>query len=307
MQKSESINILNYMLKYYQTDFEQMNVLDMKQRILSNIESERINAKAIFDELLIRYKQSKNEKLYHDFLISSMEYYRGDTVQNNFDILENIYLMNDNQLMLAELDLNRGFDFFWQGKIDKAKDKFKSSMKVFERIRIHEISYALNNYANCLMMEGDFESAISSIRRALMFNESEYTEKTLKTHLMVCYAIINNDNYYRLFSELEQYIIENKNSRLDISLYLKITYALGFVQEIAGNEKNNKSLFKNSDDYTSESLNIANNYDSNTLPYLWFKDWRNDVEQDIKQRIDEKYQDFYDYRFEPWLLTITHD
>ncbi|MBO5494504.1 MAG: tetratricopeptide repeat protein [Eubacterium sp.] len=307
MKKTESINILNHMLNVFHTDFEQMNILDMKQRILSNIESERVNAKIIFDQLLDRYKKQKHGKAYFDFLISSMEYYRDNTVQTNFDILEKIYLKNNNQLMLAELDVNRGFDFFWQGSIENAKEKFKSSIEVFERLRIHEMSYALNNYANCLMMEGDFEGAITCIRRALMFNESDYTEKTLKTHLMVCYAIINNPNYIRLFGELEQYIIENKQNRLDISLYLKITYALGFVQEIAGNENNNNALFKNSNDYTSESIQIANIYDPTTLPYLWFKDWRNDVEKDIRKRIDERYQDFYNYRFEPWLLTITHD
>lgn len=306
IEKAKAIMILDDMLIRFRTNYEQMMMLDMKQRILSNIEGKRINAKKIFDDLSIKLSNPNNHAEYYDFLLSSMEYYRGKVVQDNFDILENIYTRNENQLMLAELDVNRGFDFFWQGEITKAKNCFKSSIEVFERIRIHEISYALNNYANCLMMEGDFEGAISCIRRALMFNKSDYTEKTLKTHLMVCYALTNNTNYIRLFAELEKFIINNKHSKLDISLYLKITYALGFVQEFS-NDFSNPVLNGNNKDYVSEALKIADSYDSETLPYVWFKDWRKDIEQDIKHRISDDYQDFYNYRFEPWLLTITHD
>lgn len=216
MKKTEAVAILNFMLEcsdYYDFRFE---ILDIKQRILSNIETERKNAKIIFDYLQREFDASPLTA-YNDFLISSMEYYRGEKVQNNFKILEDKFKREDNQLMLSELYVNKGFDLFWQGKISKAKSYFKKSIKYFEILRIHELSYALNNFANCQMMESDFEGAISSLKRALMFNCSKYTEIVIKTHLMVCYAIVGNPNCKNIYKDLEMFIQENEDNKLDIS------------------------------------------------------------------------------------------
>lgn len=56
------------------------------------------------------------------------------------------------------------------------------------------------------------------------------------------------------------------------------------------------------------AINIANEYDQNTLPYLWFKDWKQEIEDDIEHSlIGDDYSSFKNIRFDPWLLTITHD
>lgn len=305
LKKQAAINLLDSMLLENRFRSKQYEILDFKQRILSNIEQERKNAKKIFDNLLHNYEENKLED-YPDFLISSMEYYRGQIVQEKFNILEEFYRTENNQIMLAELSVNRGFDLFWQGKISEAKDQFKNSMATFERLRIHELSYVLNNYANCLMMEGLFEDAIDELRRGLMFNESPYTEIVLKTHLMICYAIMDNQDYIKIFHELELYIQNNLTLKLDISIYLKVTYALGFVQELCGND-NQPTLFKIQKNYCQKAVALAKAYDPQTLPYIWFKDWDKNVEKDIIKRVDPKYVNFYNFRFEPWLVTITHD
>lgn len=305
LQKQAAINLLDSMLQENRFCNKRYEILDFKQRILSNIEQERKNAKKIFDNLLQNYSENELDD-YPDFLISTMEYYRGQIVQEKFNILEEIYKTENNQIMLAELSVNRGFDLFWQGKISEAKDQFKNSMATFERLRIHELSYVLNNYANCLMMEGLFEDAIDELRRGLMFNESPYTEIVLKTHLMICYAIMANPDYIKIFHELELYLQNNLTQKLDISIYLKVTYALGFVQELCGND-NQPDLFMTEKDYCQKAVTLAKAYDPQTLPYIWFKDWDNNVEKDIIKRVDSKYDDFYIFRFEPWLVTITHD
>lgn len=305
MHKVEAVEILDYMLNCSEYNNFRFEILDLKQRILSNIETERKNAKDIFDYLQTEFDKSPLTA-YNDFLLSSMEYYRGEKVQQNFNVLQKKLLNEDNQLMLAELSVNRGFDLFWQGKISKAKNEFKKSIKSFEFLRIHELSYALNNFANCQMIENDFDGAILSLKRAIMFNSSKYTEIVLKTHLMVCYAITQNPNYINLYNELEAFIKENEYKKLDISVYLKVLYSLGFVQELCAYDKKTEISFDVN--YCENALKIANAYDSSTLPYLWFKNWKDEIEADIEKRINkEKYPFFYDYRFEPWLLTITHD
>lgn len=300
MRKENAISVLDYMLAEQRFKKYRNSILDIKQRILSNIKSARKDAKKIFDCLETGFINKKHN--YKNFLLSSMEYYRGERVQQNFKILEDEYKKTNNQLMLAELLVNQGFDLFWQGKIDDAKKKFKESISNLELLRIHEISYSLNNYANCQMMEGDFEGAILSLRRAQMFNESKYTEIVLKTHLMVCYAITDNKTFYKLFNELKCFLNENNN--LDISVYLKVYYALGFVQDFTGD----KSLFSDDTNYLKMAISLADIYEYEVLPYIWFKDWKAEVEKDISKRLDkDKYFFFKTYRFEPWLLTITHD
>lgn len=302
MKKPYAIDLLSDMEKTKKFDSHLYEILDTKQRILSNIYTKRKDGKIIFDYLQSQY--DTNKTTYNDFLLSSMEYYRGKKVQDNFGILEKVYIKNKNRLMLAELFVNKGFDLFWQGNIESAKTSFKNSIAIFESLRIQELSYALNNLANCLMMEGDFLGAISSLCRAQMFNKSKYTEIVLKTHLMVCYAIIDDDDFQSLYQYLSNYLKENKNEQLDVSIYLKVTYALGFVQEVQG-----LSDYKFDEyDYVHQAIALADSYDTETLPYIWFKDWKEEIDEDIKRRLNaDQYPEFFNLRFEPWLLTITHD
>lgn len=304
MQKIAAVEKLDEMLKNDAYQKNKYIILDMKQRILSNIKERRKEAKKIFDVLLNDYESGI--VFYDDFLISSMEYYRGEIVQRCFSNLEKKYAKDKNTIMLTELQVNRGFDLFWQGNISEAEIIFKNCIPNFESARTHELSYVLNNYANCLMMKGDIENAILTLRRAILFNRSQYAEITVKTNLMVCYALNRDDKLLAIFQELEKYIIENEDSNLDISILLKLTYALGIVQEL--DLKETGLLYLNCKSYCQKAILMSNSYDKKTLPYIWFKDWMEEVEQDILCRVDnDKYSYFYTYRFEPWLLTITHD
>lgn len=302
MNKGKAVDLIDFMLKSNEYTKHTYELLDLKQRILSNIKEKRAEAKCIFDKLLSYYSNKKI--VYDNFLISSMEYYRGEIVQNNFKILEKQYRKNNDFLMLGELLTNKGFDLFWQGKIQEASNIFSESITILETLRIHETSYILNNYANCLMMTGNYKQAINNLNSALLFNESNYAKITIKTNLMVCYAITEDMSYDRLFQELVQYLKENEGKDVDISISLKVKYALGFVQEYL----NLNNGISNSRNFQEEAKNEADMYDSKTLPYLWFKNWKNTVEVDISKRLDENvFSEFYRLRFEPWLLTITHD
>lgn len=298
MKKNEAIELLEKLLANNQYGNKYYSLLDIKQRILSNIKGKRTEAKTIFDELNNKYLTKKSN--YNDFLISAMEYYRGETVQNSFKILDAKFRKDNEQVMLGELLTNKGFDLFWQGKIQEARKSFSEAIDLLERLKIHETSYVLNNYANCLMMLGDYENAIESLNSALLFNESDYAEITIKTNLMVCYAICKDDDYKKYFKELEKYLQENKNKNIDISISLKVKYALGFAQR--------QLNIKCENDYCGEAIIEALAEDGNTIPYLWFKNWREDIETDILSRLNfDTYKNFYELRFEPWLLTITHD
>lgn len=304
MKKCKAIDQIDSAIRSSYFNNERYELLDMKQRILSNIKGERRKAKIIYDDLYRAFKHGETN--YNNFLISSMEYYRGEIVQNSFDLLIKEYEQTKNQVMLAETLTNKGFDLFWQGKSDDAIKEFNDSINLLETLRIHEISYPLNNLANCYMIKGDYKNAINSLKKALYFNESEYADITLKNNLMVCYAIIDDPFYEKYFFELEEYLEQNKNTEIDISIILKLKYSLGLVQDFFSDQ--NESLKNKCDNYTAVAINIANEYDQNTLPYLWFKDWKQEIEEDIEHRlIGDEYISFKNFRFDPWLLTITHD
>lgn len=303
MQKKEAVALLDNMLSNPKFAKNKFYILDIKQRILSNIRDQRNCAKKIFDDLMQDFEKG-NENIPCEFLISAMEYYRGEKVQKCFDYLENYYKSTDNQMMLAELEVNRGFDLFWQGKIEEAKKCFAKSLPVLKATKPHELSYALNNYANCLMMKGEFEAAVQVLQKAIIFNESLYASIVLKTHLMICYVILEQPKFKELYYEIKQYIISQEKESLDISIYLKVYYNLGVVQEIEKIEENSTEEIN----FIQKAIQTANQYPNDTLPYIWFQNWKEDVETDIKHRINiEKYYPFFSYRFEPWLLTITHD
>lgn len=304
MKKSAAINQIDLAMHSNKFNNKKYELLDMKQRILSNIEGKRREAKIIYDDL---YRDFNNgETNYNNFLISSMEYYRGEIVQNSFNLLIKECKQTKNQVMLAETLTNKGFDLFWQGKFDDAIKEFNDSINLLETLRIHEISYTLNNLANCFMIKGEYDEAINCLEKALFYNESKYVDIIVKNNLMVCYAIVNNSCYEKYFYELEEYLEQNKNTEIDISIILKVKYSLGLVQDFFYDQ--NESLKNKCDNYTAVAINIANEYDQNTLPYLWFKDWKQEIEEDIEHRlIGDEYISFKNFRFDPWLLTITHD
>lgn len=305
MKKTDSVNLIDCMLHDNRFDASTYYLIDMKQRILSNLSKERSVAKKLFDKILAAYKEGNTT--YDDFLISAMEYYRGDVVQECFSILEKKYIKQDNQLMLQELYVNKGFDLFWQGKIDDAKKVFELSAKKLEKLRTHEAAYALNNYANCLMMEGDVSRAIATLLKGLSLNQSYYAEITLKTNLMICYSMSkdksNEQMIKKLFTELETMISNTPSNEIDLSILLKVQYAIGLVQET-----NFELNLSPSINYKQVAIGMVHNYINYSLPYLWFKNLNSSIEEDIAERVNSiKYKFFYKNRFEPWLLTLTHD
>ncbi len=297
MKKKKAVELLSNIYNYVNPNSDEAYlILDLKHRILANIKYGRKKSKNIYDYL--RKKIKNNSSLYDAIRLTSMEYYRGELVQNDLDDLIKKYHMTSTVLE-GECYTNKGFDLFWQGKINEAITSFKNSLIILENVRIHEISYVLNNLANCHMMQGDFESAIADLHRASAFNQSQYVDIVIKTNLMVCYAIKNNSLYKKLFKEL--LTIYALDEPLDISILLKVTYALEFVYEINGF---GFEFIKN----LTSSIAIANDYEKDVLPYLWLKNWNDDVENDIRKRLNNQNCDmFFSYRFDPWLVTITHD
>lgn len=299
LNNTEAMDNINKLMKLCsQEDVRYVRTCIMKQRILTNMEGNRHQAQIAFEDAkdLIpdKFKSSLD---YADFLQSSIEYYRGKQAQDDLNVSEEIILLHDDQPRLGCLYLNKGFDLFWQGHIDEALDLFKKSKNLIKNTMIHEISYPLNNMASCYLLDDKIEEAISCLYSALLWNRSLYAEIVLKTQLMVCLALKKDNQFESLATELSEFIIKGKN--LDISMQIKVNYNIGFAYSCM-----NKTI--DATYYYNRAYTITKQYDRNTLPLLWIKDFDPQIEKDIQRRISPQYYLFIQNRFEPWLLSLDH-
>ncbi len=290
----------NKLLSHCENDYQKLTVLNLKQRILSNVKDKRHEAKKIFDEIKENASPViQNTAVYGQFLMGTIEFYRGNVAEKDLKKAEKIALNTNSQYLLATLCTNKGFHEFWQGNIGLAKQNFKESQNRLTSIRMHETAYPLNNLSVCYMMEGKIEEAIKCLQMGLLLNRSKYVEITLKTLLMSCYAIQKNDSCFSLMEELIDLL--NDTQITDISIHIKIIYSVGFLYKCYGD-------IGQYDKYREKAINISSKYPSNALPFIWFENYNADIENYICKNVDaEKYSFFHDFRFEPWLVTLNHD
>lgn len=298
MQLDKSLEYLDEALKYCVNSTEkQFRILNSKQQIMVDIATKRNQSKDLFDYLKNNYS-ANSTTLYGKMLKSSIDFYRGEIAQQDLNLAEQIAIQQNNQLELGYIYTNRGFDFFWQLEIDKAIDCFEEAIKKLRVLKIHEIAYALNNLANCYMILGNYSEALSALQNAVLWNESYYVDLTIKNNLMVCYALMEQTQpCMQIIFDLEKKINTVPD---DISLPLKISYNLGVAYEHMGNP--DKAVF-----YKNRAFSIADQSKDMFLPYTWMKDYDINIEKDILKRVKPGQENFLKNRFEPFLVTISHD
>ncbi len=301
LNKEVAVTIIdNELLDYCLNESQWLIAQNLKQRILSNIENKRGEAREIFDDIKKNISAyTKKSALYGKFLMGTIEFYRGVIAEEDLKKAEDIAVKTDNQYLLAILYTNKGFHEFWRGNIELAKKNFQESQNKLSLLRIHEISYPLNNLGVCYMMEGEIDNAINCFQLGLLWNQSKYVEITLKTLLMTCYAIKENDSCFLLMEELQRLLYNSFIT--DISIHLKVTFSIGFVHKRYGD-------IGQYDEYKEKAFKIALKYPSTTLPFIWFENYDVNIEKYISTHIEkEKYRFFHSARFEPWLVTLNHD
>lgn len=300
-EKEKVIDVIDHkLLPTCENDEIRLHVLNLKQRILSTMKDKRDEAKQIFDALkkdTPLYVQDKS--IYGKFLLGSIEFYRGDIANKDLSRAEEIAKATDNQYLLAIFYVNNGFHEFWQGNIACAKENFQIAQDRLSSIRIHEISYPLNNLGVCYLMEGKVDDAINCFQMGLIWNKSKYVEITLKTWLMVCYALTENDNCFVRIEELKGFL--NDSNITDISIHIKVNSLIGFAYKCFGD-------MEQYDEYRKKALHAIKAHSKENLPYIWLENYDKDIENYITAHVNkQQYPFFYEKRFEPWLVTLIHD
>lgn len=190
LRKENALELAQKAAEYSHNNLEHIRALNMQQQILVDMTNGKEKAKSIFDNIVEQFNKADNytQKIILPTLKSAIDFYHGEEAFAYLNLAKEKALDNNDQLEEAFIMTNEGFEYFRQGSVDMAKSCFKESIKKLTNLRIHEISYPLNNLANCYMSKERFEEAISALHKASLWNTSGYASISINTLLMVCYA-----------------------------------------------------------------------------------------------------------------------
>lgn len=285
------------------SDLERISMLSLEERIFANSANERKRAFDAFKKIKKNFAKNMNgESIYGSCLKTSIEFYRGKRAQDDLKISKEIARKYGNQYELGAIYTNEGFDLFWQGEIDNALSKFKQARDTLLLVAEYEVSYPLNNLANCYILKGDYDNAVHYLKVALYWNKSSYVKVTLNILLAYCLAIseqdfdLKNNKYFN-------YILENLKSPCfsDISIQIKCNYLISCIYEI-----HNQPILAQK--YKMRAFQLASNHNPEYLPYIWMQNYNKNITADIKKRVPrDRFPNFYIYPFDPWLVTLSHD
>lgn len=151
LKKSYALDLAKTAEKMSADKVEKIRSLNMQQQILVDMSDAKENAVEIFNSII---KMNENcgeqvEKAALPTLKCAIDFFHGKDAFVYLDLAEEQAIKYEDQFEEALILTNKGFEHFRQGKPDEAKKCFNKSKEMLTNLRIHEISYPLNNLANC--------------------------------------------------------------------------------------------------------------------------------------------------------------
>lgn len=281
---------------------EQIKALNMQQQILVDTSDGKEAAARIFNRL-IEMSDNSDEQVEIAILPTlkcAIDFFHGKDALGYLDHAEKKAIILKDQFEEALILTNKGFEYFRQGNPTDAKNCFNRSIELLTNLRIHEISYPLNNLANYYMSKDMFQNAITIITKANMWNTSAYVSISLKTLLMVCYAHTSErERSIKLASELIDFIKRYKitDNTMLRKIYLNIAIVYKHLNEP-------ESVIN---EYAEKAYKLSANTSS------WYRAY------DIARKILTTNADPLSHclpgeewywtngKYEPWLVTFSHD
>lgn len=301
LRKEHALQLAKAAVKHSKNEEERIVALNMQQQILVDTTGGKLEAKTIFDDLVARFDESDTytQKLILPTLKTAIDFYHDKKAFSYLSQALQTALENDNQLEEAFILTNKGFEYFRQGNASEAESCFIDSAKKLFNIRIHEISFPLNNLANCYMSRNMFEEAITILLRASLWNTSGYAFVTIQTLLMVCYAHIDkHEKSLQIANELNSYI--TLFGITDTTMLRKIYLNMAMVYQHLKEDELSINYALKAYPISKQTSSWYRAY--NIVKHL-FKDDKNPL---LYCKNGEEWY-WSNGCFEPWLITFSHD
>lgn len=303
LKKESALELAQKAVEHSNNNEEHIMALNMQQQILVDMANGKERAKNIFDDIAEQFKESDNEtqKIILPTLKSAIDFYHGEEALAYLNQAKKKALKDNNQLEEAFILNNEGFEYFRQGKVEMAKCCFNKSINKLTNLRIHEISYPLNNLANCYMSRDCFAEAITILLRASLWNTSGYASISIKTLLMVCYAHIGeHKKSLKIADDLISCV--DLFGITDTTMLRKIYLNIALVYKHLNEEQNLITMY------------ALKAYPLSVQTSSWYRAFRiahqnltenNDNPMSFCRRGEEWY--WTNGHYEPWLITFSHD
>lgn len=298
LKKKQAIQEAKHAVQCAQSNEERILALNMQQQILVDITGGRPKAKQIFLSLMKHLEKTPEDgPLILPVLKSAVDFYHSTKALKYLDKAK--AMAKDNHLELAYILTNEGYWRFRRGQTDMAKSLFIEAANILENIRIHEISYPLNNLANCYMSCGEYDRAVSTLLRAARWNHSGYISFTTRTLLMACYSLTGDKKKSeRLADGLLSDI--DKNDISDATMLRKIYLNIAIIYQRHGNLDLEERYAEKAYPVSIGTASWYRAYEI-ALPFL----------QSIKDPLAHcpKGEEWYwtHGEYEPWLVIFSHD
>lgn len=178
-------------------------------------------------------------------------------------------------------------------KLEEAEKQFESACEVIKRLKIHEYSYAMNNFAICYMLKEDYQKAKDILLEALLWNRTQYGKLAIYCQLLSCTTNLKRiDESKDYYDYLDLYMTNNiiNDPIVNRKIYLNLA--------IASKKMDYKIM---ADSFLEKAKNYVENSSSEWRYYNLIG-----AQQKFHKAIPHlKYQCTMD--FEPWFLIYAHD
>lgn len=300
LKKTIAVQEAQTAVKQSETSEQRIRALNMQQQILVDITDGNEDARKIFCSITDQLKENSQISLYIlPTLKTAVDFYHGAESFQYLKEAKDLAVHNNNQLELAFVLTNEGYEHFRQGEVLLAEQRFRESIKLLENTRIHETSYPLCDLANCYMAKGHYEHAIAALMKAALWNQSNYVFITIQTLLMVCYAFLGqNEKSIKIADDLVRYIDAFKitDTTMLRKIYLNMAFIYQRMEKADLEEKYAKMAYP-------ISVHTSSWYRAYKMAQPYFENLSSPIAQCPAG--EEWY--WTDSKSEPWLVTFSHD
>lgn len=268
---------------------EYVNTLNILHMYYYEVPRKKDKAYALFKEITDNYKE-KYPQIWANTIRGCHNF------MNNEDSLK--YLFEAEAILVDELEkafikTTIGFVYIRMDKLEEAEKQFESACEVIKRLKIHEYSYAMNNFAICYMLKEDYQKAKDILLEALLWNRTQYGKLAIYCQLLSCTTNLKRiDESKDYYDYLDLYMTNNiiNDPIVNRKIYLNLA--------IASKKMDYKIM---ADSFLEKAKNYVENSSSEWRYYNLIG-----AQQKFHKAIPHlKYQCTMD--FEPWFLIYAHD
>lgn len=288
-QTSKAVKLLEEALNLVQEDSrEYVQTLNMLHMYYYEVRGKGALSKKFFDKIRKDYKEkfpdiwANTMRGCHNFLSYS----------EGLELLKDAENILEDDLEIAYLQTTKGFLYVTNNRFGDAKNIFLQAYKTIKMLRIHEYSYAANNYAVCCMLDSHYLEAEDVLQEALMWNKTEYGKIVLWVHLMICYVYLHQDQeaekYYNYLSDYME-----RTSNADGIMKRKVYINLAVVARHFKWTEQSQKFFDKCERIVKDTTS----------------EWRYNVLTGRKNCSEESPESkcFKTLLFDPWFLVYAHD